>query len=115
MFDTLLESKVARSRSAGGAFASVTAHSALIAAAVWATVAMAAGGSSSGTSTSSPAASYDGPHAMFAASGGSNSQGDCPNMGDDNGGSGGGSSTTPSTTTPSTAPSTQDGSSNSGL
>src|ERR1700750_898679 len=37
MFDTLLESKVARSRSAGGAFASVTAHSALIAAAVWAT------------------------------------------------------------------------------
>jgi len=37
MFDTLLESKVARSRSAGGAFASVTAHSALIAAAVLAT------------------------------------------------------------------------------
>jgi len=37
MFDTLLESKGARSGSAGGAFASVTAHSALIAAAVWAT------------------------------------------------------------------------------
>ena len=88
----------------------------LVAAAVWATVAMAAGGSSSnGTSTGSPAATYDGPHAMFAASGGSQSQGDCPNMGDDNGGSGGGSSTTPSTTTPSTTPSTQDGSSNSGL
>src|SRR6478672_10993175 len=37
MFDTLLESSAARNRSAGGAFASITAHSALIAAAVWAT------------------------------------------------------------------------------
>jgi len=87
----------------------------LVAAAVWATVAMAAGGSSSnGTSTGSPAATYDGQHAMFAASGGSQSQGDCPNMGNDNGGSGG-SSTTPSTTPSTTTPSTQDGSSNSGL
>lgn len=87
----------------------------LVAAAVWATVAMAAGGSSSnGTSTGAPAATYDGPHAMFAASGGSQSQGDCPNMGNDNGGSGG-SSTTPSTTPSTTTPSTQDGSSNSGL
>ena len=87
----------------------------LVAAAVWATVAMAAGSSSSnGTSTGSPAATYDGPHAMFAASGGSQSQGDCPNMGNDNGGSGG-SSTTPSTTPSTTTPSTQDGSSNSGL
>jgi hypothetical protein len=86
----------------------------LVAAAVWATVAMAAGGSSSnGTSTGSPAATYDGPHAMFAASGGSQSQGDCPNMGNDGGS--GGSPTAPSTTPSTTTPSTQDGSSNSGL
>jgi protein TonB len=37
MFDTLLESRSARKTSAGGAVASVTAHSALIAAAVFAT------------------------------------------------------------------------------
>jgi hypothetical protein len=76
---------------------------ALVAAAVWATVAMAAGGSgSSGTSSQVPL--YDGPHAMFAADDNGHARGDCPNMGSDNGGSGGGS-TTPS------SPSTQDGSS----
>jgi len=37
MFDTLLESRATRTKSAGGAVASVTAHSALIAAAVFAT------------------------------------------------------------------------------
>jgi periplasmic protein TonB len=37
MFDTLLESRATRKRSAGGTVASVTAHSALIAAAVFAT------------------------------------------------------------------------------
>src|SRR6185295_19606830 len=37
MFDTLLESRSTRTRSAGGTVASVTAHSALIAAAVFAT------------------------------------------------------------------------------
>jgi hypothetical protein len=83
----------------------------LVAAAAWATVAMAAGGSGSSGSRS-PVASYDGPHAMFAADG--QSSADCPNMGGDNGGSGGsgGGSTTP--TTPAT-PSTQDGSSNPSL
>jgi hypothetical protein len=84
---------------------------AVVAAAVWATVAMAAGGSGS-SGTGSPVASYDGAHSMYAADG-SNTQGDCPNMG----GSGGGGSTTPSTpTTPnSSSPSTQDGSSNPAL
>jgi hypothetical protein len=87
----------------------------VVAAAVWATVAMAAsGGSGSGSNASlSPVASYDygGPsHGMFAADG-DHPAGDCPNMGGDSGGSGdgGGGSTTPST------PSTQDGSSNPSL
>jgi hypothetical protein len=88
----------------------------VVAAAVWATVAMAAsGGSGSGSNGApSPVASYDygGPPAMFAADG-DHAAGDCPNMGGDSGGSGGsggsGDSTTPST------PSTQDGSSNPSL
>jgi hypothetical protein len=75
----------------------------LVAAAIWATVAMAAGGSRS-SGSGSPAASFAA-SPMYAATGGSNAQGDCPNMG----GSGGGNSTTPST------PSTQNGSSNPGL
>ncbi|MFL5925322.1 MAG: hypothetical protein ACJ77E_00110, partial [Gaiellaceae bacterium] len=66
---------------------------------VWATVAMAAGGSgSSGART--PAASSAAPP-MFAASSGSTTRGDCPNMG----GTGGNSTT----------PSTQSGSANPGL
>jgi len=89
---------------------------AIVATAVWASVAMAAGGStSSGASASTPQTYSDGPHAMFAASGGTHAAGDCPNMGGDNGG-GGGSSTTPSTTPSApTTPSTQDGSSNPSL
>ena len=85
----------------------------LVAATVWATVAMAAGGSGSSGTSSAPV--YDaGPHSMFAASGGSHSSGDCPNMGGDSGS--GGSSTTPSTTPSApTTPSTQNGSSNPGL
>jgi len=71
-----------------------------VAAAVWATVAMAAGGSGSSSTSSTPV--YAGPHTMFAASGGTHAAGDCPNMGGSNGGS-------------STTPSTQGGSSNSGL
>jgi hypothetical protein len=81
---------------------------AFVAAAVWATVAMAAGGSGS-SGTSPPPASFGGPKAMYAASG-SHAKGDCPNMG----GSSGGGSTTPSAPAPST-PSTQDGSSNPAL
>jgi len=73
-----------------------------VAAAVWATVAMAAGSAGSKASSSPPAAFGGQP--MYAASGGTHSQGDCPNMG-----SGSGGSTTPST------PSTQNGSSNPGL
>jgi hypothetical protein len=81
---------------------------AFVAAAVWATVALASGGSGSGSSgTGSPVVSYDRPHAMYAASGGSNAAGDCPNMGGSSG-----SSTTPSA--PST-PSTENGSSNPAL
>jgi hypothetical protein len=75
-----------------------------VAAAVWATVAMAAGSAGSKASSSPPAAFGGQP--MYAASGGTHSQGDCPNMGS---GSGSGGSTTPST------PSTQNGSSNPGL
>ena len=82
---------------------------AFVAAAVWATVAMAAGGSGS-SGASPPAAPHGGgPHAMYAVSG-SHAHGDCPNMGDDSGGG----STTPSAPAPAT-PSTQDGSSNSAL
>ena len=90
----------------------------VVAAAVWATVAMASsGGSGSGSNgVPSPVASYDyggPPPGMFAADG-KHAAGDCPNMGGDSGGSGGsGGSTTPDTT-PST-PSTQDGSSNPSL
>ncbi len=77
---------------------------ALIAAGIWATVAMAAGGSgSSGSSGSSPPAAYS-PYAADSAT-----RGDCP---DHNGGGGGGS------TTPNSAPATpsqQDGSSNPSL
>ena len=62
---------------------------ALGAAAIWATVAMAAGGSGS-SGTGSPAASSDAPPAMYAADGAAPSD-DCPNMGD------GGGSTTPAT------------------
>jgi hypothetical protein len=97
----------------------------VVAAAVWATVAMAASNGSGSDPTSngapSPVASYDfgGPphHSMYAADG-DQANGDCPNMGGDDGGSGGGGSTTPSTpeTTPApSAPSTQDGSSNPSL
>jgi hypothetical protein len=69
---------------------------ALVATGVWATVAMAAGGSgSSGTGNSSPPAAY----APYAADDGTAAD-DCPNMG---GGSGG---------LAPTAPSQQDGSSN---
>jgi hypothetical protein len=82
----------------------------IVAAAVWATVAMAAGGSASSGASSSPV--YAGPHSMFAAAGGSHTAGDCPNMGNDNGG---GSSTTPSTPGAPSTPSTQEGSSNPGL
>lgn len=80
----------------------------IAAAAVWATVAMAAGGSNSSGVSSSPVASYDGPHSMFAADG-EHPSGDCPNMGGDSGGSSGGGSTAPTT------PSTQDGSANPSL
>src|SRR5262245_27244263 len=84
---------------------------ALVAAAVWATVAMAAGGSGS-SGTGSPAPSFGGPRSTVAADDGPADR-DCPHMGGRGGGSGGDSTTpsTPDTTPAPSAPSTQDGSS----
>jgi len=91
----------------------------LVAATVWAAVAMASGGSSAPSDTSSPTPSipsYADPQPAFAADDGPHGHGNCPDEGD-----GGGGSTTPSTpstpgTTPApSTPSPQDGSSNPGL
>lgn len=114
------DTRTSRRPAAWWVFAAVIA-----AAAIWATVAMASGGStgtagSAGSDWSNvPAASTVDPQGLFLADDGAATGDDCPGHGggsDGNGGSGG--STTPpgpsAPTTPST-PTPQDGSSNPGL
>ncbi len=86
---------------------------ALVVAGIWATVAMAAGGSASSGSSNSNSSNSSSPPAAYspyAADGIANGD-DCP----DHQGGGGGGSTTPNSAPAPSAPSQQDGSSNPSL